>query len=113
MKLYVGGGNKNLKKMVKLGVQYVLCYCLILHGLTRHIANITADSLVNPLMPTALLMTTRDRFSYFRSGVVDKYLGGGGGGAAANALAGAWWQRPEKPRKMFNKTCFLGLHGGI
>ena len=79
MKLYVGGKNKNLKKIVKLGVQYVLCYCLILHGLTRHIANITADSLVNPLMPTALLMTTRDRFSYFRSGVVDKYLGGGGG----------------------------------
>jgi hypothetical protein len=29
------------------------------------------------------------------------------------ALAGAWWQRPERPRKMFSKTCFLGLHGGI
>jgi hypothetical protein len=29
------------------------------------------------------------------------------------ALAGAWWQRPEMPRKMFNKTYFLGLHGGI
>jgi hypothetical protein len=29
------------------------------------------------------------------------------------ALAGAWWQRPERPRKMFNKTCFLGLHGVI
>jgi hypothetical protein len=29
------------------------------------------------------------------------------------ALTGAWWQRPERPGKMFNKTCFLGLHGGI
>jgi hypothetical protein len=26
------------------------------------------------------------------------------------SLTGAWWQRPEMPRKMFNKTCFLGLH---
>jgi hypothetical protein len=29
------------------------------------------------------------------------------------ALAGARWQRPERPRKMFNKICFLGLHGKI
>jgi hypothetical protein len=29
------------------------------------------------------------------------------------ALAGAWWQRPERPRKKFNKICFLGLHGEI
>jgi hypothetical protein len=52
----------------------------------------------------------RDGFSYFRSG--------GGwiniwGGVPLLALAGAWWQRPERPRKIFNKSCFLGLHGGI
>jgi hypothetical protein len=29
------------------------------------------------------------------------------------ALAGAWWQRPERPRKKFNKICFLGLPGEI
>jgi hypothetical protein len=29
------------------------------------------------------------------------------------ALAGAWWKRPERPRKKFNKICFLGLHGEI
>jgi hypothetical protein len=29
------------------------------------------------------------------------------------ALAGAWWQRPERPRNKFNKICFLGLHGEI
>jgi hypothetical protein len=28
-------------------------------------------------------------------------------------LAGAWLQRPERPRKKFNKICFLGLHGEI
>jgi hypothetical protein len=40
---------------------------------------------------------------------VDKYLGG----VLLLALAGAWWQRPERPRKKFNKICFLGLHGEI
>jgi hypothetical protein len=40
--------------------------------------------------------------------VVDKYLG-----VLLLALAGAWWQRPERPRKKFNKICFLGLHGEI
>ena len=39
--------------------------------------------------------------------------GGGGGGVLLLALAGAWWQRPERPRKKFNKICFLGLHGEI
>jgi hypothetical protein len=50
----------------------------------------------------------RDGFSLFRSGV-DKYLGG----ELLLALAGAWWQRPERPSKNFNKICFLGLHGEI
>jgi hypothetical protein len=45
---------------------------------------------------------SRDGLSYFRSG-----------GGVLLALARALWQRPERPRKMFNKTCFLGLHGGI
>jgi hypothetical protein len=35
------------------------------------------------------------------------------GGVLLLALAGAWWQRPEKPTKKFNKICFLGLHGEI
>jgi hypothetical protein len=35
------------------------------------------------------------------------------GGVLLLALAGAWWQRPERPRKNFNKICFLGLHGEI
>jgi hypothetical protein len=34
-----------------------------------------------------------------------------GGGVLLLALAGAWWQRQEKPREKFNKICFLGLHG--
>ena len=50
-------------------------------------------------------------FSFGGGGGVDKYLGGGG--VLLLALAGAWWQRPEKPRKKFNKICFLGLHGEI
>ena len=37
----------------------------------------------------------------------------GGGGVLLLALAGAWWQCSERPRKKFNKTCFLGLHGSI
>jgi hypothetical protein len=39
----------------------------------------------------------RDGFSYFRSGGVDKYLEGGG--VLLLALAGTWWQHPERPRK--------------
>jgi hypothetical protein len=39
----------------------------------------------------------------------DKYLGG----VLLLALAGVWWQRPERPRKKFDKICFLGLHGEI
>jgi hypothetical protein len=45
----------------------------------------------------------------FVRGWVDKYLGG----VLLLALAWAWWQRLERPRKKFNKTCFLGLHGEI
>jgi hypothetical protein len=58
------------------------------------------------------LQLPRNGFHIFvRGGVgVDKYMGGG---VLLLALAGAWWQRPERPRKMFNKTCFLGLRGGI
>jgi hypothetical protein len=40
-------------------------------------------------------------FHIFVQGV-DKYLGGG----LLLALAGAWWQRPEKPRKKFNEIFF-------
>jgi hypothetical protein len=40
---------------------------------------------------------------------MDKYLGG----VLLLALAGALWQRAERPRKKFNKICFLGLHGEI
>jgi prolipoprotein diacylglyceryltransferase len=40
------------------------------------------------------------------------FVRGGGvniwGGVLLLALAGAWWQRPEWPRKKFNKICFLG-----
>jgi hypothetical protein len=36
-----------------------------------------------------------------------------GEGVLLLALAGAWLQRPERPRKKFNKICFLGLHGEI
>jgi hypothetical protein len=50
----------------------------------------------------------RDGFSYFRSGGWINIWGG-----AAACLAGAQWQRPERPRKMFNKICFQGLHGKI
>ena len=39
---------------------------------------------------------SRDRFSYFCSGGVDKYLWGGG--VLLLALARAWWQRPERLR---------------
>ena len=53
--------------------------------------------------------SSRDGFSYFRFGGGDKYLGG----VPLLALAGAWWQRPERPRKKFSKICFLGLHGEI
>jgi SNF family Na+-dependent transporter len=49
------------------------------------------------------------RIFIFSFGGVDKYLGG----VLLLALAGAWWQRPEKPRKKFNKICFLGLRGKI
>jgi hypothetical protein len=49
------------------------------------------------------------RIFIFSFGGVDKYLGG----VLLLALAGARWQRPERPRKMFNKICFLGLHGKI
>ena len=51
------------------------------------------------------------RIFIFSFGGVDKYLGGGG--VLLLALAGAWWQRLERPRKKFNKICFLGLHGEI
>jgi hypothetical protein len=51
------------------------------------------------------------RIFIFSFGGVDKYLGGGG--VLLLALAGARWQRQERPRKMFNKICFLGLHGKI
>jgi hypothetical protein len=46
---------------------------------------------------------------------VDKYLGGWINiwGVLLLALVGAWWQRPERPRKKFNKIYFLGLHGKI
>jgi hypothetical protein len=58
-------------------------------------------------------VTPETDFHIFVRGV-DKYLGGGGGGGVLLlALAGAWWQRPERPRKKFNKMCFLGLHGEI
>ena len=50
----------------------------------------------------------RDGFSYFRSGEWINIWG-----VLLLALAGAWWQRPERPRKKFNKICFLGLHGEI
>ena len=54
----------------------------------------------------------RDGFSYFRI-----FRGGRGWiniwGVLLLALARAWWQRPERPRKKFNKICFLGLHGEI
>jgi hypothetical protein len=46
---------------------------------------------------------------FVRGGGVDKYLRG----VLLLPLAGAWWQRPERPRKKFNKICFLGLHGKI
>ena len=59
--------------------------------------------------PLVVPKIPRDGFSHFRSGEVDKYPGG----AAACNLAGVWWQRPERPRKKFNKICFLGLHGEI
>jgi hypothetical protein len=49
------------------------------------------------------------RIFIFSFGGVDKYLGG----VLLLALAGAWWQRPERPRKKFNNICFLGLHGEI
>jgi hypothetical protein len=48
-------------------------------------------------------------FHIFVRGCVDKYLGG----VLLLALAGAWWQCLERPRKKFNKICFLGLHGEI
>ena len=49
--------------------------------------------------PLLKLDVSRDRFSYFRSGGgVDKYLG-----VLLLALAGTWWQRPERSRKKFNK----------
>ena len=47
----------------------------------------------------------RDRFSYFRSGGGDKYLG-----VLLPALARTWWQRPERPRKMFKKICLVGKY---
>jgi hypothetical protein len=56
------------------------------------------------------------RIFIFSFGGVDKYLGGGGGGRGGGAAAcfgRAWWQCPERPRKKFNKICFLGLHGEI
>ena len=52
----------------------------------------------------------RDGFSYFRSG---GWINIWGGGVLLLALAGAWWQCPERPREKFNKICFLGLHGEI
>jgi hypothetical protein len=57
-------------------------------------------------------INTETDFHIFVRGV-DKYLEGGVGGVLLLALTGAWWQRPERLRKMFNKTCFLGLHGEI
>jgi hypothetical protein len=50
----------------------------------------------------------RDGFSYFRSGGWINIRG-----VLLLALAAVWWQRPERPRKKFNKICFLGLHGEI
>ena len=35
------------------------------------------------------------------------------GGGAAACFGRGWWQRPERPRKKFNKICFLGLHGRL
>ena len=48
--------------------------------------------------PLLKLDVSRDRFSYFLSGGggVDKYLG-----VLLLALAGTWWQRPERSRKKF------------
>jgi hypothetical protein len=46
-------------------------------------------------------VSIRDGFSYFRSGGVDKYLG-----VLLLALAGAWWQRLERPRKSLTKFVF-------
>ena len=45
------------------------------------------------------------RIFIFSFGGVDKYLGGGGG------CCSLLW--PGRPRKKFDKICFLGLHGEI
>ena len=49
---------------------------------------------------------SRDGFSYFCSGGWINIWRAGG---CTACFGRAWWQRPERPRKKFDKICFLCL----
>jgi peptidoglycan/LPS O-acetylase OafA/YrhL len=84
-----------LSSPVNVNATLVLVYIYVYkRGIVRWLINLSA---------------TQRRIFIFSFGRVDKYLGG----VQLLTLAGASWQRPERPRKKFNKICFLGLHGEI